>query len=513
MAELIWDGKYKDGKKVAPVRIALPFQTIETVNESTQDRQKSLDMFSSGRDSNWKNRLIWGDKKYVLPSLLEEFAGKINLIYIDPPFNVGADFSFEATIPDEPESENEEVTTFEKTPNVIEMKAYRDTWGKGLDSYCQWFYETVLMLQELLSEKGMIFVHLDWHVSYYAKAILDEVFGEDKFVNEVVWKRQTAKGDVAQGSQHMGRIHESIFVYSKSPSYTWNMEYTPYEQKYIDSFYRYKESDGRRYQLSDVTAPGKGKASKGNPSYEFLGVTRYWRFSKENMNELYKQGKIVQTSPGTVPRQKRYLDEMQGVPLQDIWLDVQHVQAQSTEGLGYDTQKPEILLERIVKLASNEEDIVLDCFAGSGTTAAVAEKLKRRWITCDLGRYSIHTARKRLLSIPGVNPFVIQNLGKYERQAWQIAEFPELDKQVEKELKYRKFILNLYKAEPMTGFTWLHGTKKDRMIHVGAVDSPVTLADVKAIAAETWKAVGKGKDSPQKSCGGHPWVGLRFGSE
>src|SRR5713226_1568911 len=140
MTELNWDGKYKDDKKQGPVRIALPFQTIETVNESAQDRQRTLEMFAQGRETGWRNRLIWGDKKYVLPSLLPEFAGKVNLIYIDPPFDTGADFSYTATIPEDPESDG--VAIFEKQPSIIEQKAYRDTWGRGLDSYLQWFYET-----------------------------------------------------------------------------------------------------------------------------------------------------------------------------------------------------------------------------------------------------------------------------------------------------------------------------------------------------------------------------------
>jgi len=393
MVELIWDGKYDaEGKRAAPLRIALPFQTVETVNESAQQRERNLFSYAA-QQSQWRNRLIWGDKKYVLPSLLPEFAGKVDLIYIDPPFNVGADFSYQAEVGDE---------VFEKAPNVIETKAYRDTWGHGLDSYVQWFYETLVLLHELLKETGTIYVHLDWHVSFYAKVVLDEVFGADQFVNEVVWKRQTAKGDVTQGAKHMGRIHESIFVYTKSDDYTWNMQYTDYEVSYADAFYRHVDADGRRYQLSDITAPGGAKASKGNPYYEFLGVTRYWRFSRERMQELYEQGRIVQTSPGSVPRQKRYLDEMPGVPLQSLWLDIAPVQAQAAERLGYDTQKPETLLERIINLSTNENELVLDCFCGSGTTAAVAEKLNRRWIVCDLGRFAIHTTRKRLLGIEGV---------------------------------------------------------------------------------------------------------------
>ena len=172
MTELIWEGKYKDGKKVSPVKIALPFQTIETVNESMQERQKTLDLFASGRDSEWRNRLIWGDKKYVLPSLLPEFAGKVNLIYIDPPFDTGADFSFTATIPDNPETDDNEETTFTKQPSILEQKAYRDTWGRGLDSYLQWFYETIVMLRELLADNGSIYVHLDWHIGHYVKCLL-----------------------------------------------------------------------------------------------------------------------------------------------------------------------------------------------------------------------------------------------------------------------------------------------------------------------------------------------------
>src|SRR3990172_4699715 len=188
MTELIWQGKYDENhNRVAPLRVSLPFQTVETINESTIERQRMLDLFSAGRDSDWRNRLIWGDKKYVLPSLLDEFAGKVNLIYIDPPFNIGSDFSFTATLPDHPETDEDETNSFVKEPSAIEMKAYRDTWGKGLDSYLQWFYETATLLRELLAENGSIYVHLDWHVGHYAKAVMDEVFGPEAFRNEIVW--------------------------------------------------------------------------------------------------------------------------------------------------------------------------------------------------------------------------------------------------------------------------------------------------------------------------------------
>lgn len=506
MTELIWDGKYdKDGRKSAPLRVALPFQTVETVNESTSDRLRTRDLFAEGRAADWRNRLIWGDKKYVLPSLLEELSGQVNLIYIDPPFDTGADFSFTTTVPDSDES-------FTKEPSIIEQKAYRDTWGKGLDSYLQWFYETVVLLHELLAEDGSLYVHLDWHVAHYAKAVLDEVFGQDTFVNEIVWKRQTAKGDVTQGAKHMGRIHESVYLYTKSDGYTWNVQYTPYDESYVEAFYRYTDPDGRRYQLSDISAPGGGQTKKGNPYYEFLGVTRYWRFSKKRMEEMHRQGRIVQTAPGTVPRQRRYLDEMPGVPLQDLWLDIKPVQSQSHETVAYSTQKPEALLERIIKASTREPestyipDLVLDCFCGSGTTPAVAEKLGRRWIACDLGRFAIHTTRKRLLEIPGVRPFVVQNLGKYERQAWQSTEFGNggkgeresgrTEEAEERQRAYIEFILKLVNARTLKGYTYLHGVKAGRMVHVGAVDAPVSVGDVTNIATEFRRAMGTGKDAP-----------------
>jgi hypothetical protein len=242
MTELIWDGKYKDGKKQGPVRIALPFQTIETVNESTEDRRRNLELFASGRDAEWRNRLIWGDKKYVLPSLLSEFAGKVNLIYIDPPFDTGADFSFTATIPKHSETGDEETTVFTKEPSILEQKAYRDTWGRGLDSYLQWFYETVVLLRELLAEDGSIYVHLDWHVGHYAKAILDEVFSQQDFLNEIVWRRTGAHNDPGR----YGNIHDVIFFYTKSEDYTWNPQFIPHSEDAIESSFFYAENADRK---------------------------------------------------------------------------------------------------------------------------------------------------------------------------------------------------------------------------------------------------------------------------
>jgi len=477
MTELIWEGKYKNDKKVTPVRIALPFQTIETVNESVQQRQKTLDFFATeptaqyGKE--WRNRLIWGDKKYVLPSLLPEFAGKVNLIYIDPPFNVGSDFSFTATIADNPETEEDETTQFVKQPNIIEQKAYRDTWGKGLDSYMQWFYETALLLKELLNDEGSIYVHLDWHVSHYCKSILDEVFGYENFRNEIIWQRTTNTGSSKGMANKLSTDTDCIFYYTKSSKSTFNKQYKPYSEEYLARF-KFEDKNGKyRWQYMATYSDKKLK------ELEAKDMTRW---QKGSANPEYKQ----------------YLEDLKGIPLNNLWADIFHVNPMALEKVNYNTQKPEELLERIIKLSSNEGDLILDCFCGSGTTAATAEKLNRRWITCDLGRFAIHTTRKRLLGIENVKPFIVQNLGKYERQQWIDAEFSRLggtENRLTQERTYKHFIIELYHAKPLDGYTWLHGAKAGRMVHVGSVESPVTVEDIKATIVEFWKLVGKEKSA------------------
>ena len=497
MTELIWDGKYKDGKKQGPVRVALPFQTVETVNESAKDRQRTLEWFAAGRETEWRNRLIWGDKKYVLPSLLPEFAGKVNLIYIDPPFGTGADFSFSAAVP---ESDG----YFEKEPSILEQKAYRDTWGGGVSSYVAWFYDALLFLRELLSDNGSIYVHLDFNVGHYAKTVVDEVFGLSSFRNEIVWKRTSAHANV---SQRYGNVHDVLLFYSKSDDYTWNQQHVGYDEEYLSTFFDQVDDKGRRYARRDLTA-GMDRASKGQ-IYAWKAITpppsRCWAMTKDKMDALDAAGKIHwPKKTGGMPRLKLYPEDLPGTPLQDLWLDMPQLHNLAAERLGYPTQKPEALLGRIIRTSSNEGDLVLDCFAGSGTTAAVAGKLNRRWIACDLSRFAIHTARKRLLGISGVKPFIVQNLGKYERQAWQAAEFPAsggdgAEAARQRDRAYRNFILELYRATPISGHGWLHGCKAGRMVHVAPVDAPVTLADVKAIAKEVWKAAGTGKAGPAKA--------------
>ncbi len=484
MVELVWDGKYdKDGNRVAPLRVSLPFQTVETVNEDPIERRRQLDLFAAGRETAWRNRLIWGDKKYVLPSLLPEFAGKVDLIYIDPPFATGADFSFQANVGDQ---------RFTKDPSIIERKAYRDTWGDGIESYVSWFYESVVILRELLSETGQLYVHLDWHIVHYAKAILDEVFGITNFQNEIVWRRANTHND-AKG---YGRIHDTILYY-RMPDAKFNLTYTNYREEYIDQTYRHKDSDGRRYTTLPLHAPRGTPSDKTRTFGELVLAApegKSWRWSQSKIDKALAEDRIV-ISRNNIPRYKKYLDEAKGVLLQSLWTDMKILS--HPEILGYPTQKPEALLERIIRASSNEGDLVLDCFCGSGTTAAVAEKLNRRWIACDLGRFAIHTTRKRLLGIDNARPFVVQNLGKYERQVWQKAEFGE--EAAHKMRSYRKFILDLYHAELVDGYAWLHGVKGGRMVHVGSVDSPVAVGDVRQMAIEFRRAIGSGKDAPTRA--------------
>jgi adenine-specific DNA-methyltransferase len=532
--ELVWEGKYDSaGNRVAPLRVALPFQTVETVNESAADRRHTLELFGQHRQSEWRNRLIWGDKKYVLPSLLAEFAGKVNLIYYDPPFDTGADFSFTASVPNHPGGDEDDSATFTKEPSIIEHKAYRDTWGRGLDSYLQWFYETIALSHELLHETGSLYVHLDWHVAHYAKLILDEIFGKEAFGNEIVWRRTNVHNSV----NAYGQIHDVIFRYAKSDSATFNVIRTSYSKTYVGDRFTRKDNRGI-YDSGDLTGPGvrtgeSGQAWKGfNPTK----IGRHWQppkslyeqFGKdisklsllERLDTLFEAGYIIPPGePGMAPRAKVYVGA--GLPLQDLWAyqphtkdalldggeidgDVAWLPAGHPERLAYDTQKPEGLLARILKTSSNEDDLVLDIFGGSGTTAVVAEKLKRRWITGDLGRFAIHTTRKRLLSIPGVRPFIVQNLGKYERQLWQQEQFRNQESEAKGKAKaearqrdYVHFILGLYQAKPLNGYSWLHGAKGGRMVHVGAVDAPVSVGDVAQIAAEFKRATGTGKDAPK----------------
>jgi site-specific DNA-methyltransferase (adenine-specific)/adenine-specific DNA-methyltransferase len=498
--ELVWNGKTRD-----VCTTVLPFQSLEHIDEPRTETKTQEDLFDSrGRQlRGWTNKLIWGDNKLILSSLKAgalreqiEDAGGLKLIYIDPPFDVGADFSMDVEIGGE---------TFHKEANLLEQIAYRDTWGRGADSFIAMLYERLILMRDLLAKDGMIYVHMGWGVSHYVRGILDEVFGKDRAVNQIIWKRQTAHSDSGQGSQHLGRLHDVLLLYSKSDAYPWTVQYSPYDDSYIKSHYGRVDENGRRYRLDNLTAPGG--SGKGNPSYEFLGVTRFWRYSKERMEEQFRAGRVVQTTPGTVPQYKRFLDEMPGVPVQDIWDDISAVNSQAKEAEGYATQKPAALLERIIKTSSNEGDLVADFFCGSGTTAAVAEKLGRKWIATDLGKFGIHTTRKRLIGVQrelkaaekNFRAFEVLNLGRYERQAYlnvggRLTGSQKAQALAQKESEFRDLILRAYKA---TGFGgneagqaqdgFFHGARNGRLVVIGPINLPVGRLFVEEVITECRK--------------------------
>jgi len=403
---------------------------------------------------------------------------------------------------------------FTKEPSLIEVKAYRDTWGGGLDSYLEWFYGTAIYLHQLLAETGSLYVHVDPGVSHLVKIVLDEVFGLENFRNEITWKRTGAHS----GARRYGPAHDSILFYSRSSQYTWNIPFLEYDESHLKKF-KHVDADGRQFSDEALTGPGRRSpvSASAQPwgGYDPTTAGRHWQpasygYDKyqeltgedlaqypllERLDRLDQVGMIFWPVGGArIPRLKRYLDDQQGVPAQDVWTDIDVINSRAAERVGYPTQKPQALLERIVHASSNENNLVLDCFVGSGTTAVAAERMNRRWIVADLGRFAIHTTRKRLLSTAGVRPFVVQNLGKYERQLWQEAEFG--DSAVARTTAYRGFILDLYHAKPIEGYVWLHGIKNGRMVHVGTVDAPVTVGDVTQIAAEFRKVIGTGKDAP-----------------
>lgn len=328
---------------------------------------------------------------------LKEQGIEVDLVYIDPPFASGADYAKKVYIRRNPKVA-EVIAKAEEELDIDDLKAfeekmYGDVWQK--EKYLNWMWENLMAIKSIMSPNASIWIELDTHIGHYVKILLDEIFGENNFINEIIWRRTFSHSDVGQGAKHLGRLHDIIFLYSKSENYLMNTVYTPYTKEYIDNFYKYTDSNnGKKYRL--VSLLGPGGAAKGNPRYEIMGVTRYWAFSKKNMDDMINAGLIVQTSPGAVPQKKRYLDESQGVPLQDLWMDIPAVQGSAKENVEYPTQKPEALLERVVKASSNKNMIVADFFGGSGVTAAVANKLGRKFIHCDIGINSIQTTRDRL---------------------------------------------------------------------------------------------------------------------
>lgn len=334
----------------------------------------------------WMNRIYWGDNLQVMSHLLKEFRGKVDLVYIDPPFDSKADYKKQIAL--KGRIANSDASSFEE-------KQYTDIWIN--DQFLQFIYSRIIIIKELLSEYGTLYIHLDSHKCHAIKLILDEIFGEKNYINQISWKRaSTVKGNTGQGSKFFGDNVDYILIYSKSNNYIFNNIYTEYSEEYVKNFFKYSEN-GRLYRLTSMVAPGGDE--KGNPFYQVMGVSRHWRYSRDKMEQLISKGLVVQSAPGNVPQKKQFFDEGNGVPVQTLWDDIAGLAAQALERVNYPTQKPEALLERIIRASSNPGSIVLDCFMGSGTTQAVAMKLGRRFIGADINLGAIQTTTKRLNAI------------------------------------------------------------------------------------------------------------------
>ena len=437
--ELVWDGKYDEygnRRQVDVAGCAMPMQKIETIDEprSQAAAKGQLALFErkTTRQDDFRNMLIWGDNKLVMASLLKKFKGKIELIYIDPPFDVGADFTMDVPIGDEKE-------TITKDQSTLEMIAYRDMWGKGTDSYLQMMYERLIICKELLNEKGSIFVHCDWRVTAQLRVILDEIFNQN-LRNEIIW---CYTGPGSPGMKQYNRKHDTIFWFSKNPK--------GYQ------FY----ADAIRTEHDEKT---KDNFKTGLRGSGFIGD-----------NYDLPKGKIPED-----------------------WWEMAVAARYPVDGIlrtGYATEKPYPLLERIIKTCTEEGGLVADFFCGSGTTGAVAERLGRRWIMADLGRFAIHTARKRLIGLQrslfdqdkSYRAFDVHNLGRYERQWWQKDRLKGADEE------HRKVVLEFFKAEVLenTPSPLIHGRKAGAYCHVDGIDSIFTRDEAKAVAEAVSQAGGK----------------------
>lgn len=381
---------------------------VPSKDSNWRDLLKEADKPVTTENAGELSRLIYGDNLLAVAALLSgsdnqrSIRGRVDLIYIDPPFDSKMDYRTKINILG---------GDFHQKPTAIEQFAYSDTWHDGTKSYLESLVPLLYILKECLSPRGSIYIHLGKTVSNYVKVVADTVFGADNFHNEITWKRSHAHGDTGQGAKHYGRVTESIFLYSKG-SPIWNPAYTAYTPEILARDYKYVDVEtGEKYRLMPVDGPGG--AAKGNPFYEFLGVKGHWRYSETKMKELHEAGEIVLSSTGKSLSRKKFLRDAKGTPVTELWDDVNRISPTSKERLNYPTQKPEALLERIISTSSEPGSLVLDCFVGSGTTAAVAERLGRKWIATDLGKPACMVARKRLID-QEAKPFLYQHIGDYQ---------------------------------------------------------------------------------------------------
>lgn len=467
--ELVWNGKTND-----VTNVVLPFQTIEQIDEPRSEKdiklQQSLFDVRGRQMSDWTNKLIWGDNKLVLSSLKNgplreeiEKQGGIKLIYIDPPFDVGADFSMDIEIGDE---------QFTKQPSILEELAYRDTWGKGADSFIAMIYERLSLMHDLLADDGSIYVHCDWRVSSYMRLVLDEIFNKENFRNEIIWI-YGGKG-LTNAKNNFVRNYGNILFYSKSETPLLNLKSGKVSESVMGRFGKYMNEN---MQITFGSFRNSG---------DKLALERATKSFISNNNREPEDNDIAG-------------DFSEGSMLKDVWSDIPIVRGNKAydEFVGYPTQKPEALLTRIIKASSNEGDIVADFFAGSGTTLAVAEKLGRKWIGSDLGKFSIHTSRKRLINVQRelkkedkpYRAFEILNLGKYERQHYigvneNLHDEEKRQQAVDKETEFIDLILRAYKAEYAEGFKTFYGKKNNRMVTIGPINVPLSRAVVEEVVKE-----------------------------
>lgn len=475
--ELVWNGKTNE-----VCNVVLPFQTIEQVDEPRAEKHENEALQGSlfetdhrGRQlKGWTNKLIWGDNKLILSSLKNgpmreeiERQGGIKLIYIDPPFDVGADFSMDIEVGDE---------TFTKDASILEEIAYRDTWGRGLDSFLAMIYERLVLMRDLLAVDGSIYLHCDWRVNSCIRLMLNEIFGEKNYLSEIIWKSSYGAGSSKSVAKKFSNSVNYIYFFAKNQSnFNFNKQFKPYSKGTL-----------KRYDKTDE-----------NGRYKWENLKTY---SQEKLEALTAKGEAKFNVGAKYPVYKCYLDEGKGTPVDNLWDDIEFIGTKSPERLDYPTQKPETLLERIIKASSSKGDIVADFFAGSGTTLAVAEKLGRKWIGSDLGKFGIHTTRKRMIGVQrelkkeakDYRAFEILNLGKYERQHFvgvnpNLREEEQHKQLQEREAAFLNLIMRAYEAEAVDGFAAFHGKKSGRLVAIGPVNLPITRLFVEEIILECRK--------------------------
>ncbi len=365
------------------------------------------------------NTLYYGDNLHVLrDSIASE---SVDLVYLDPPFNSKANYNilfrspagiqsqaqieaFEDTWHWSHEAEDayDQVIRSKNTNAADLLRTMRGFLGENdMMAYLAMMAIRLMELHRVLKSTGSLYLHCDTTAGHYLKILLDSIFGKERFVNEISWKRTSAHSDAKQGSVHFGRTHDLIFLYSKTDQPKWQALWKPHDPSYIRSHYNQVDEKGRRFHWDNIT--GTGGAAKGNPYYEVLGVSGYWRYSKERMAKLVADGLVALPSEGSKPRLKRYLDEQAGTPVSDFWDDIPPLNSQAQERLGYPTQKPLTLLERIIQASSAQGDTILDPFCGCGTTIHAAQRLERKWIGIDVTHLAISLIERRLKdAYPGV---------------------------------------------------------------------------------------------------------------